>query len=131
MIKYRPGPDNQLRPYLWLHLTGLNGRSGDVVGLIDTGADRTSLPADYASLMGYAAGDLQPVQVSQVQGTTNAWLAKRPVGAFVVGAPQITFPIEPLFVDGSLSVLWGRADLLSVFDLHLFEHRQEFAIIPR
>lgn len=50
------------RPYLVLHVTGPNGgASRDVPGLVDSGADATSLPLEYALLMGYGLNDLDVV----------------------------------------------------------------------
>lgn len=109
---YRPGPDGQLRPYLLLTLIGLKpDREIMISGLVDTGADRSVLPVDYAEELGYTVDDLTPVEVGQVEGSASAWLAQKPCGAIVDGIPEIEFEIAPLFV-ASLNVLWGRADLM-------------------
>ena len=42
-------------------MTGINGASGNVTGLIDTGADITQLPVGFASLMGYDASTLESI----------------------------------------------------------------------
>lgn len=60
-LPYRDVFSNGARPYLALHVPGLNGAAGDIPGLIDSGADKTSLPSGFASLMGYTAAELEPV----------------------------------------------------------------------
>lgn len=42
------------RPYLFLQVTGLDGRGRTIPGLIDSGADNSVLPAGYAPIMGYS-----------------------------------------------------------------------------
>jgi Aspartyl protease len=122
---YRPGPDGQLRPYLLLTLIGLNpDQEVEILGLVDTGADRSVLPIDYAEELGYTVDDLAPVDVSQVEGTASAWVAKKPCEAFVDGLPDIKFKIEPLFV-ASLNALWGRTDLMMTFTVGVSEKKRE------
>ena len=51
----RPGSDGHPRPYLWLTLKGpRGGPEVPIVGLVDTGADKSVLPIDYAQLIGIA-----------------------------------------------------------------------------
>jgi hypothetical protein len=101
----------------------------EISGLVDTGADRSVLPIDYAEELGYAIDDLAPVDVSQVEGTASAWIAKKPCQAFVDGLPDIKFEIEPLFV-ASLNVLWGRADLMMNFKIGVSEKDRELTLEP-
>lgn len=127
---YRPGPDGQLRPYLLLTLVGVKpDREIVISGLVDTGADRSVLPIDYAEELGYTVDDLAPVEVGQVEGSASAWLATKPCKAFVDGIPEIEFEIAPLFV-ASLNVLWGRADLMMNFTVSVSEKDKELALQP-
>lgn len=127
---YRPGPDGQLRPYLLLTLVGVKPEREVVIsGLVDTGADRSVLPIDYAEELGYKVDDLAPVEVGQVEGSASAWLAQKPCKAFVDGIPEIEFEIAPLFV-ASLNVLWGRADLMMNFTISVSEKDQELTLQP-
>jgi hypothetical protein len=100
-----------------------------ISGLVDTGADRSVLPIDYAEELGYTVDDLAPVEVGQVEGSASAWLAKKPCKAFVDGIPEIEFEIAPLFV-ASLNVLWGRADLMMNFTISVSEKHQELTLQP-
>lgn len=127
---YKPGPDGQLRPYLLLTLLGVKrGLEVDILGLVDTGADRSVLPIDYAEELGYTVDDLEPREVSQVEGSASAWVAKRPCQAFVDGLPHIKFEVEPLFVAG-LNALWGRADLMMNFTVSVSEKDKELTLHP-
>ncbi len=125
---YRPGADGQLRPYLWLTLVGLKqGQETLISGLVDTGADRSVLPIDYAEELGYTVDDLAPVEVGQVEGSASAWIAQQSCEAFVDGIPEIKFEIKPLFV-ATLNALWGRADLMMTYTVSVSEKDQELSL---
>ena len=117
------------RPYLWLHLTGPNGKSGDVIGVVDSGADVTSLPLDYASLMGYGTNDLDVVPFTQAGGGGTAYQARRPSTATVVGLPEVTYEFEPLFIDGAAMILWGRADLFAQVGVGFDQASETFTLV--
>jgi Aspartyl protease len=127
---YKPGPDGQLRPYLLLTLLGVEpGLEVEILGLVDTGADRSVLPIDFAEELGYTVDDLEPREVSQVEGSASAWVAKKPCQAFVDGLPDTTFEIEPVFVAG-LNALWGRADLMMNFKIGVSERDRQLTLEP-
>lgn len=129
-VPYRAGPDGQIRPYLWLVLTGPHGGEEILIsGLVDTGADRSVLPIDYAQTLGYKVDDLRPTEIGQVEGSASAWVAQKPCQAFVDGITGIKFEIEPLFVAG-LNALWGRADLMMSFTISVSEKDQELTLRP-
>lgn len=111
-----------------LTLIGLKpGQEIMIPGLVDTGADRSVLPIDYAEELGYTVDDLAPVEVGQVEGSASAWLAQRPCGAIVDGIPELEFEITPLFV-ASLNALWGRADLMMAYRVSVSEKDQELTL---
>jgi hypothetical protein len=113
-----------MRPYLWLVLTGSYGGEELLIsGLVDTGANRSVLPIDYAQTLGYKVDDLTPVEIGQVEGSASAWVAQKPCQAFVDGIPSVEFKTEPLFVAG-LNALWGRADLMMNFTVSVSEKRR-------
>jgi hypothetical protein len=119
-----------MRPYLWLVLTGPRG--GDAIlisGLVDTGADRSVLPIDYAQTLGYKVDDLAPAEIGQVEASASAWTAQKPCQAFVDGIADTKFEIEPLFVAG-LNALWGRGDLMMNFTISISEKHQELSLHP-
>lgn len=127
---YKIGPDGQWRPYLLLTVFGLKPDCQVMIsGLVDTGADRSVLPVDYAEELGYTVADLAAVEVGQVDGSASAWLAQKPCKASVDGIPDLEFEIAPLFVAG-LNVLWGRADLMMNFTVSVSEKRKELTLQP-
>jgi hypothetical protein len=127
-IAYRDFGWGGVRPYLVLHVTGINGTSGLIPGLLDTGADRTVLPAGYAPLMGYTAADLGTKQGTQVGGSVTLKNAKTPCRAYVPEIPDLVFEIRPCFVQGCQNALWGRADLMNNFDVTIMEREQQFLL---
>jgi hypothetical protein len=62
LIPYRELEFGGARPYLFLHVTGLDGRGRMIPGLIDSVADSSVLPAGYAPLLGYGRTDLDRVE---------------------------------------------------------------------
>jgi hypothetical protein len=127
-VAYRDLGLGELRPFLVLTVTGPGGAKGPIAGLIDSGADGTVLPAGYASLMGYMAADLIAGQGTQVGGSVTMWQATKPSQAFIPEIPGHVFDINPCFVHGCQTALWGRKDLLHHFDVHIKERRKEFLL---
>jgi hypothetical protein len=118
------------RPYLFLHVEGLDGRGRMIPGLIDSGADSSVLPAGYAPLLGYTRADLVRVEGTQVGGSVTLLRAIRPSRVYVPELPDLAFELAPFFVHGCQHALWGRADLMAHFDVTISESRQQFSIIP-
>jgi hypothetical protein len=114
------------KPYLWLQVTAPNGLSGPIPGLVDTGADISQLPEGYASLMGYAAADLEPVVINTAANTVTLRRAITPCSVTVLGIPGINVPMKPVFAPGV--ALWGRSDFMSIFSVFLEEKHQRFTL---
>jgi len=93
------------RPYLRLWLTGINGAAGDVWGIVDSGADTTSLPVDFASLMGYDGTTPTRKDGLGAGGTIDTWIAQEPSRAWVVGWEQVVFEIWPTFIEGGHALM--------------------------
>ena len=131
-LPYRdPYKNGLLRPWLSLQLTGINRRTGRVWGLIDSGADKTSLPLDYAALMGYTAAHLEQTDVGVADGSVvSCWAAKTPAIAYLPGLATYKFEIYPTFMRGD-AVLWGRLDFFRAFVVTLDENAQAFALGTR
>lgn len=130
LIPYRELGFGGARPYLFLHLTGLDGRGRMTPGLIDSGADSSVLPAGYAPLLGYGRTDLDRVEGTQVGGSVTLLRATRPSTAYVPEFPELAFEMAPFFVHGCQHALWGRADLMRHFDITISERRQECLLVP-
>lgn len=128
VVAYRSVGFGVARPYLVLHVSGVDGRSGLIPGLIDSGADRTVLPAGYAALLGYGPEDLEAVQGAQVGGSVTLRNAKKPSRPYVPEIPHVVFDVRPSFVDGCETALWGRGDIMRQFDVTIRERRQQFVL---
>jgi hypothetical protein len=127
-VPYREGSDEHPRPYLWLTLRGPRSGAGiPIIGLVDSGADKTVLPLDYAQLLGYKPEELTSVQVGQVEGSADAWDAQVPCEAHVNGIEAVKFEIKPLFVT-TLDALWGRADFMATYVVSISEERRELGL---
>lgn len=127
-VAYRDFGWGGARPYLVLHVTGVNGRWGLIPGLLDSGADNTVLPIGYASLMGYTGDDLVAAQGTQVGGSVTLWNALKPSKAYIPEMADLVFDISPCFVEGCRNALWGRADLMQHFDITIMNRRRLFTI---
>jgi hypothetical protein len=127
-LPYRDVFQTGYRPYLAVHVTAPSGRSGDVVGVVDSGADSTSLPEGFAALMGYDASELLYAQGEGAGGAIDTWRAQRPCTAYVVGLSQFEFEFYPSFIAGGQDVLWGRADLFRTFGVMFEEEQQRFTL---
>jgi hypothetical protein len=128
VVPYRELGVGGSRPYLFLHVTGLDGLGRMIPGLIDSGADSTVLPAGYAPLLGYAHGDLVFEQGTQVAGSVALRRATKASRAYVPEFPDLVFDLAPLFVEGCQHALWGRADLMWHFDVTIMERRRRFTL---
>ena len=130
-IPYRTFVDGDLpRPYLVMEVTGLNGTSMRIYGIVDSGADQTSLPFEYASIFGYDETTLSQRQFRQVEGTGTSYVATTPCTAVVMEIPGTTVSLSPQFIKGSQIVLWGRLDFMRSFHVTVRESEQIFVIEP-
>ncbi|MCP9490946.1 MAG: hypothetical protein MSC31_13905 [Solirubrobacteraceae bacterium MAG38_C4-C5] len=102
--------------------------SGPIVGLVDSGADRTCLPMGYATLIGYAADQLELHQGQGVGGSLSLWQAMTPATAVVAGLPHPEIELRPTFIEGGSTPLWGRADFFATFGVCFDERAQQFTI---
>jgi hypothetical protein len=130
LIGYRDFGQGGPRPYLVMHVTGINGRSGRLWGLVDSGADRTSMPFGFATLMGYGPQDLTVQQGLGAGGTFTCYVAHALSTAIVPEIPGPVVSFAPMFVQGSKTVLWGRTDFMSRFDVTILERSSQFSITP-
>ena len=128
VVAYRDLGLGEARPYLVLTVTGPTGKQGPIAGLIDSGADGTVLPAGYAPLMGYTAGDLKAEQGTQVGGSVTVYRANVSSQAFVPEIPGRVFDLNPCFVQGCQTPLWGRSCLMRHFDITIMETKQQFSL---
>lgn len=129
-IDYKPLFGGPPRPYLALRFKGLTGDQRDIPGLVDSGADQTSLPMDFAKLMGYESDQLDSGSVTVADGSSvSVLVANVPVTAHVAGLPAPVFEVCPSFVPGNNLPLWGRHDFFRAFKAVGFnEARQQLLL---
>ncbi len=113
------------RPYLWLELQTPHGPYR-VQGLLDSGADRTTLSLDMMRRLGYTAGTTVPAEASTVAGPFDVHHAIEPIKANLPGIDE-TFDITPTFGANS-PILWGRFDVFQAFTITFSEARREFGL---
>jgi aspartyl protease len=101
----------------------------EILGLVDTGADRSVLPIDFAEELGYTVDDLEPREVSQVEGSASALGSQKALPGIRRRSPDTRFEIEPVFVAG-LNALWGRADLMMNFKIGVSERDRQLTLEP-
>lgn len=127
-LEYSPGPDDVLRPYLWLVLVGPNGSEVLLQGLIDSGADYSCVPLEYAARLGYAPAEGSFGEGTQLRGTIDFWRARDPLHAYLPGDRTMTFELYPHFVDGAEVTLWGRLDFMGTWEVVISQPRQTFTM---
>lgn len=129
VIRYRAVvTGDRPRPYLVMHVTGVNGKDGRVIGLADSGADITSMPFPYATLMGYSLDTLQEMTTVHAAGTATSYRAIQSSEMYVPEMPSVIVTFTPVFVHGAETVLWGRCDFMAAFDVMFRESEQKFTI---
>ena len=126
-VGYRHLPDNVLRPYLFVNITGPNGISRSVLGIVDSGADQSCFPLGFITEFGYDLGDLTEQEMTQAGGTTKSYITSIECSAVVVDLESSPFVICPTFLDGQY-VLWGRADFMNNFDLEFIQSQNRFVL---
>jgi hypothetical protein len=115
------------RPYLALEVTGINGQSGSVIGLLDSGADMTQLPIGFASLMGYDQATLQPISIGTAGAPAQALRATKPCRAIIPGLPAAPVDLLPVYSPSPFA-LWGRTDFFAKFGVMIEEKHQRFTL---
>ena len=117
------------RPYVTLELRGPNGAPLTLTGLLDTGADFSTLPLDVAIELGFTMDALRPTVVHQATGSANVQRAAEPIAARLAGT-VVEFLLQPMYAPGlgeePRDVLWGRRDFLRHWDLWLSERSARF-----
>jgi len=109
-------------------LTGVNGTSSTVVGLLDTGADTTALPVAHARFLGYELDLLQQTTIGTADGPGVAFRATRPSIAVVPGLESVPIDLSPIFVPGAQTPLWGRRDVMRPFKVLVDEAGEAFTL---
>jgi hypothetical protein len=132
VFRYPPAPAGEHpRPYVELELCGPNGQPLRAFGLIDTGADYSTLPLDAARQLGVSIYELETFEADDASGSLELGVARDPVSATLASR---SFELRPRYVmsgDGAVDEsgpLWGRRDFLRFWDFWLSERDERFAL---
>lgn len=96
------------------------------MGLIDTGADITLIPEDWAEPMGIQISDCEIVDGGSAAGSSEFRLWNEPVYLTVL---EREIQLLPIF-GGYPEILLGREDFLSHFEFHVDQVNHRFTLTP-
>jgi hypothetical protein len=130
-VAYRSFVDSDVpRPLLEITITGPNEEPQVLKGIVDSGADSSSFPHAWASVLGYSGKTLKSEHYMQASGPGVAHRAIEPCIASVIEVPGMDFKMYPQFIQGAEYVLWGRQDFFARFDVTFLESQEMFEITP-
>jgi hypothetical protein len=120
------GQSDPLRPLLACAFTGPNGVTQALFGIVDTGADFTSLPVPYAQTFGYDSSNLKDEPMVGANGAGITQVAQVPSRVSVPDFGDHVTEVFPRFTAGLGIVLWGRRDFMTDFHVTICESDQRF-----
>lgn len=80
-------------------------------------------------MLGFVVDDLERCEGQQFQGKLDMWKAEEPVEAEIPGISFRPFQITPMFLDGTLNVVWGHLDFFASWDVLISRTRMEFELV--
>ena len=102
---------------------------GDVLAILDTGADNTVLPKQFAEPLGYTAAHLEEIKTNAVGGQVTTWRLKDVTGAAVnIGGYWLDVPCLT-FAENTPALL-GRDVVFANFDLRMTDGETELKPLP-
>lgn len=107
-----------------MQVTGINGKSFRIRGIIDSGADGATIPERFTSQLGYGPGTLRPVKFRHSGGESTSQVATTPCTSEVPQFPGVIVPILPSFSNVPFA-LWGQRDFMHEFDVE-FQQSEGF-----
>ena len=125
------------RPMLIARLSNPHsGLSVDVIGIIDTGADSSAMPATYAELLGHDLKQGVPSKIGTGNGVAYAYSHTSTISIYntkeiLLGNQEpiyTTSEIKIDFMENLHTVLFGVKDFLGQFYLGIDYPRQLFSI---
>jgi hypothetical protein len=131
-FEYTQVGSNNFCPWLLLNVIGPNGRSIPIRGIVDSGADVTAMPYAWAAHLGYDMSKLTLVPVEPAAGSpVEAYRStEQHCLATVEGIPDLSFRLDPFFVQKSNKFLWGQADFMATFDVLFMKSQNRFDLYP-
>jgi hypothetical protein len=116
-----------LRPYLFMQVTGINGKSFRIRGIVDSGADGATIPERFTSQLGYGPATLRPEVFRHAGGVSTSQVATTQCTSEVPQFPGVIVPIFPSFSDVPFA-LWGQRDFMHQFDVEFSQSAGVFTL---
>ncbi len=125
-------PDNRERPWLPVKIINpLTGRYISTYGLVDTGADECSLPADFAKQLGHDLGKGTRKEVDTAGGKTEVYSLTTTIEILNLKDRKAAYTIRDTPIDfarGLKVVLLGVKNFLDRFTLKVEYPAKVFSI---
>jgi hypothetical protein len=113
-------------PAVPLGLSLPSGETFTTRALLDSGAESSSFPFEYASLLGIDLAECISAEMMTVGGSVYAYLSKRDLVATIFG---IAVPLKPIFASTPVVVL-GRLDFFTRFVVTIDALNKRFSLEP-
>lgn len=107
-------------------MTGPNGKTFPTTGILDSGADVSLFPADWAEPLGIQIADCEVVAGGSAQGSSDYHVWNEPIRATLLGK---TIDLHAIF-GGYSEVLLGREDFFDHFRLTIEHRKRRFFLEP-
>jgi hypothetical protein len=107
---------------------GLKGVTEELMALalIDSGADASYLPYEFANVLGVDLGSCDQSLSQTISGTSSVYVCPEGITARVFG---VTFQLEGVFAPTVIPIL-GRRDFFARFLVEIDQRRQRFNLRP-
>jgi hypothetical protein len=117
-----------LRPGIPMKLVDLNGTmKPQIYGLVDSGADISSFPLDWAKQLAIDPADLIEMDGDTAGGKTKNYYYPPGVDAIVMGKK---IHLEAVFNAGLSVVLLGREDFFQLYKIAFHQRAKTFTLTP-
>ena len=127
VVPYRP---SDTRPVLPVHID-YRGRGVDLEAIVDSGADRSSFPAELTDYLRIPSVARTPITLSGVTGNTATTGPDTAFAAQILLTMQgRDIPSDALFIPNGQHFLLGRADVFSGFLFGFDQRRQQLLLTP-
>lgn len=116
-----------VRPVVGLELLGQNANPIVAMGIVDSGADESTIPIEYAARLGIDVhADCETNDVVTASGPTTEFRYRGPITALVLGE---VVPLQASFLEGLPFVLLGRNDFFHHFKILFDQRARSFTLV--
>jgi len=101
-----------------------------VPGLIDSGADESCFPLEYAATLGVDIKECEESECRTAGGPTKQYKWDKPLEVQLQTMKNMRIEVSATFVKGLDVTLLGRSDFFTVFKVDFDEREQRFWLEP-